>query len=174
MGLRCFLALTSQAILPCPSPMPSSHFHIFQCFLFHDFEPRAEYPIYRGVAKVILQVFLTCYFHCVAFLSAVSRSPACILRCCSKQLLPLFLRCPGHLPATFAFCGVPVICLYIALLPQAIFAFISAVSRSSAFILHCCPKPLLPLFLRCSSHLPLYCIVAPSHFCLYFCGVPVI
>ena len=94
VGLRCFLALTSQAILPCPSPMPSSHFHIFQCFLFHDFEPRAEYPIYRGVAKVILQVFLTCYFHCVAFLSAVSQSPACI-----------------------------------ALLFQATFAFISAVSQ---------------------------------------------
>ena len=64
------------------------------------------------------------------------------------------------------FCGALVNCFYIVLLPQTIFAFISAVSRSIAFILPCCPKPLLPLFLRCPGKVPLYCLVAPTHFCL--------
>ena len=105
---------------------------------------------------------------------------------------------PSYFPLIFSLLGAPALiatmsgiamppsqCLFNAALkvPQATFIYNSAVSRSIAFILPRCPKPLLSIILRCPgqprcskpplsiilrcpSQLPLYCRDVPSHFYL--------
>ena len=81
------------------------------------------------------------------------------------HILMLSLLRPGA-PATFCTNrGVaksvlpPSQCLFNAVLKvsQATFIYNSAVSRSIAFILPRCSKPLLSIILRCPGQLPLYC-----------------